>query len=258
MTALSLDRYATEIVAQTERLRDLVRHADLDVPVPGCPGWNLGQLLRHVNGTHRWAQGAVGSRATEPVSDELVNDVPRIAGEDAEALGVRLGEGAARLAETLRAAGPDVPVWTPGPGGTPMFWARRMAHETAVHRADAALAVGAEYTLDEELAADALDEWMDFGTVPEAYASGQSGPPLLGPARTLRFHAVDTGARWLVDLTGPAPVWRRADEGAAVTVRGPLTELLLLLYRRPAPGVDVLGDGALLELWLTRTGFWLE
>ncbi|WP_303331912.1 hypothetical protein [Streptomyces sp. NA02950] len=28
--------------------------------------------------------------------------------------------------------------------------------------------------------------------------------------------------------------------------------------RRPAPRVEVLGDTALLELWLTRTGFGLE
>ncbi|MBL1099349.1 maleylpyruvate isomerase family mycothiol-dependent enzyme [Streptomyces coffeae] len=255
MTTLSLDRYAAEIVTQTERLRDCVKGADLHAPVPSCPEWTLGQLLRHLNGAHRWAQGAVGSRSTEPVSDELVNDVPRIDGESAEALDAQLADGAARLAETLRAAGPDVPVWTPGPGGTPMFWARRMAYETAVHRADAALAVGVEYTLDAEPASDALDEWMDFGTVPEAY---ESEPTLLGPGRTLRFQATDTGARWLVDLTGPAPVWCRTDEEAAVTVRGPLTELLLLIYRRPAPRVDVLGDTALLELWLTRTGFWLQ
>ncbi|MEU8822192.1 maleylpyruvate isomerase family mycothiol-dependent enzyme [Streptomyces sp. NPDC048636] len=256
MTALSLDRYAAEIVAQTEHLRQCARDADLNAPVPSCPEWTLGQLLRHVNGAHRWAEEAVRSRSTEPVSDELVNDVPRLADEkNGEALDARLADGAARLADTLRAAGPDLPVWTPGPGGTSMFWARRMAHETALHRADAALTVGAEYTLDEELADDALDEWMDFGTLPEAY---ESEPPLLGPGRTLQFHATDTGAHRLVDLTGTAPVWRRTEEAAAVTVHGPLTELLLLVYRRPAPRTEVLGDTALLEQWLTRTGFWLE
>jgi len=41
-------------------------------------------------------------------------------------------------------------------------------------------------------------------------------------------------------------------------VRGPVKELLMFLYRRPAPRVEVRGDSGLLDLWLTRTGFWVE
>ena len=34
-------------------------------------------------------------------------------------------------------------------------------HEATVHRADAALALGADYQLAPELAADGIDEWLE-------------------------------------------------------------------------------------------------
>jgi hypothetical protein len=41
-----------------------------------------------------------------------------------------------------------------------------------------------------------------------------------------------------------------------VAVRGPVTDLLLMIYRRRAPTeLDVLGDAALLEFWLERVPF---
>jgi hypothetical protein len=38
------------------------------------------------------------------------------------------------------------------------FYARRFVYETPMHRADAALALGVEYALDPDIAADAVDE----------------------------------------------------------------------------------------------------
>jgi hypothetical protein len=43
-----------------------------------------------------------------------------------------------------------------------------------------------------------------------------------------------------------------------VTVRATLTDLLLVVYRRtavPGPGIEVLGDGALLDFWLGHVAF---
>ena len=57
---LSYDRYCAEIVAQTDQLRSHIEGADLTVPVPSCPGWNLGQLLRHLGGGHRWVERPLG------------------------------------------------------------------------------------------------------------------------------------------------------------------------------------------------------
>jgi hypothetical protein len=44
----------------------------------------------------------------------------------------------------------------------------------------------------------------------------------------------------------------------AADIRGPVTELLLLIYRRRplnGDGVDVNGDAGLVDFWLERVGF---
>ena len=146
-------------------------------------------------------------------------------------LGPWLIEAAARLADTLRGTGPDTTVWTPVPGATAEFCARRFAHETAVHRADATLAIGAEFRLGQDVALDAIDEWMELGSLPMHFEVHPWMRELLDPGRTLHFHATDmapqAAAEWLIDLTGGAIAWRRAHEKAAVAVRGPLTDLPL-------------------------------
>ncbi|MFF7654735.1 maleylpyruvate isomerase family mycothiol-dependent enzyme [Streptomyces sp. NPDC007983] len=262
MTLLSYDRLCSEIVAQTGLLTSGIEGADLTVPVPSCPGWNVGQLLRHLGGGQRWAADMVRARATEALPDDHFRDLSPYADEDPAVVGPWLTEGAAELAEALREAGPDARMWTPVPGGNTAFFARRFVHETALHRADAILALGAEFTLQQEVALDALDEWMELGSLPFHFEVHPWMRELLGPGRTLHFHATDTGpeanAEWVVDLTGEVIAWRRAHEKAAVAVRGPLTELLLLVYkRRPAHGetVEVLGDAKLLDFWLERVSF---
>ncbi|MEU1801705.1 maleylpyruvate isomerase family mycothiol-dependent enzyme [Streptomyces sp. NPDC019937] len=262
MTLLSYERLCSEIVAQTRLLTSSIEGADLTVPVPSCPGWNVGQLLRHLGGGQRWAADMVRARATEALSDDHFRDLSPYADEDPAVVGPWLTEGAAELAEALREAGPDARMWTPVPGGNAAFFARRFVHETALHRADAILALGAEFTLQQEVALDALDEWMELGSLPFHFEVHPWMRELLGPGRTLHFHATDTApeahAEWVVDLTGEVIAWRRAHEKAAVAVRGPLTELLLLVYkRRPAHGgaVEVLGDAKLLDFWLERVSF---
>ena len=48
----------------------------------------------------------------------------------------------------------------------------------------------------------------------------------------------------MIDLTGDTIVWRHAHEEAAVTVRGPLAGLLLVVYRRRRSLVITLFRGA--------------
>ncbi|MDT0345853.1 maleylpyruvate isomerase family mycothiol-dependent enzyme [Streptomyces litchfieldiae] len=259
MPRWSLDRYRAEILAQTDLLRALVKDSDPTVRVPTCPEWNLGQLLRHVGGTHRWAETIVRTRATELVPDDLVNDVFGYGDKDPAVLDAWLADGARALDEALAEAGPDVRVWTVVPDQPLAFWARRMLFETVVHRADAAWTLGARYEVEAAVARDGLDEWMGFGTLPEVYDVA-AAEPLLGAGRTLHFRATDQPAdEWLVDLTGDAPTWQHTGGDAAVTVSGPLADLLLLVYGRPVDErVEVSGDTALLGLWLERTGFWLH
>ncbi|CAL9509855.1 maleylpyruvate isomerase family mycothiol-dependent enzyme [Saccharothrix sp. NPDC042600] len=243
--AFALERYCAEIVTQTDLLRAHVTGADMRTRVPSCPDWNLGQLLRHVGGGHRWIEQVIQTGGPVP---NPARDLDGYTDEDAAYLDGWLAESATVLTKALRDNGPDRPVEVGIPGFTsPELWARRMTHETAVHRADAAAAVGAEFDLAPEIAADAVDEWMVFGASPRRGVA-------VGPGRSLRFEATDTDAAWFVDLTGEAPQWRRGREDAAVTVRGPVAELVLSLYLRPAPHVEVTGDRALLEDWVARTG----
>jgi uncharacterized protein (TIGR03083 family) len=262
MGLLSYDRYCDEIITQTHLLRSVIRDADMTVSVPSCPGWSLGQLLRHLGGGHRWVETIVRTRATQPPSDDHFRDLSGYTDEDPAVLDPWLAEGAEHLAEALRTAGPDAQVWTPIPGESTMFLARRFTHETMLHRADATLAIGAEFTVDERAALDALDEWMELGSLPQIFHVHPEMRELLGPGRTVHFHAIDTApeaaAEWLIDLTGDTIVWRRAHEKAAVAVRGRLTDLLLLVYRRrPArgEGIEILGDAPLFDFWWERVSF---
>jgi uncharacterized protein (TIGR03083 family) len=262
MSQLSYDRYCDEIVIQTDLLTTCVKGADLTAPVPSCPGWTAARLLRHLGHVQRWAEATVRTRARGPLSPEHSGGRPPGAGEDPAVLGPWLAEGAAALTAALRDAGPDTQVWTPVPGGTTDFYARRFTHETAVHRADATLAVGVPYALDEAVALDAIDEWLELGSLPMHFEIHPQMRELLGPGRTLHLHATDVApeaaAEWLIDLTGDAITWRRAHQKAAVAVRAPLTDLLLIIYKRRPPGgdgIDVFGDTELLEFWLERVSF---
>ncbi|MEV5833543.1 maleylpyruvate isomerase family mycothiol-dependent enzyme [Nocardia sp. NPDC052112] len=252
---LNFARLCAEIPRQTGTLAALIEDVDPTLAVPDCPGWNLGQLLRHIGGYHRWMETIVRTRAAEPVSDAQFND---LSGHfrDPSAIVPWLIEGATRLAQTLSAAGPETTVWTPGPGGTTVFWARRALHEAVVHGWDAAAAARAELDVSEDIMADGFEEWLEVAASPEAYEPQAGQPGLLGAGRLLSFHAPNHN--WVVDLTGPAPIWRSADEPAAVTVRSALADLLRFVYHRPAlDTLEISGDRALLDLWRARTGFWL-
>lgn len=258
MSKLSHERLCDEIIAQTDLLRSTIAGADLTTPVSSCPDWNTGQLLRHLGGGQRWAAKIVQTRAQEPVPDDDFRDLSPYANEKADVVGPWLAEGAAMLADALRSAGPDADVWTPVPGARSAFYARRFTHETLIHRADATLALGAEFVADPEVAEDAFDEWLELGSLPLALEYNPKTRELLGPGRTLHFHATDGDGEWVVDLTGDLITWRRGHEKCTVAVRGPLTELLLVLYRRrpvSADGVEVLGDAKLLDFYLERVSF---
>ncbi len=253
---VDFDRHCAEIVTQTSLLVGHLDGADVTVPVPTCPGWNVSQLARHVDGGQRWVRGILSTRASEPPSDVTLRDLSSAANDHPDVLAASLADAAAELRETLTEVGPDAQMWCPVEGGGSAFYARRFAYETALHRADAALALGIEYTLEPDVAADGIDEWMELGSMPFHFDVHPWMRELLAPGRTIGLHATDTDAHWLLDLTGDVIAWRRADESAAAEIRAPVTDLLLTIYRRrPVAGLDVAGDAKLVDFWLERVGF---
>ncbi|HEY7052765.1 MAG TPA: maleylpyruvate isomerase family mycothiol-dependent enzyme [Mycobacterium sp.] len=259
----NFEAYCAEIVTQTTLLADCLDSADMTVDVLSCPGWNVGQLVRHLGGGQRWAAEMVSTRAEGWLPDDHFRDLSGYAHEDPDVLRAWLADSATALAEALDTAGPDATVATgPVPDGTASFYARRFTHETAVHRADATLALGEEYALEPDVAIDGIDEWLELGSLPFHFEVHPRMRELLGPGRTMHLHATDAGAdvhaEWVVDLTGDEIAWRRTHEKSAVAVRGPLTELLLIVYKRRSPRdgtVEVLGDADLLDFWLDRVSF---
>lgn len=258
MTLLAHERYCDEILSQTGLLGELVESADLTRRVPTCPDWNLRELVAHVGGAHRWAGEIVRSRAAGELADDQVPGVHAPAGDDPAALAAWLTEGAAATVDALREAGPDTEVWTWAWERRAAFWARRMAHETAVHRADAALAAGTAFEVAPGLAADTITEWLQI----VAFAQQEGDPEaaeLRGGGRSLHLHATDApGAEWLIEFGDEGFTWRHAHAKATVALRGPLTELMLAFNRRRKPdegGLEVLGDRGLLDFWLERSSF---
>jgi uncharacterized protein (TIGR03083 family) len=255
---MDFNRHCTEIVTQTALLTTGLGSPDLRTRVPSCPGWSLGELFRHLGGGHRWAAEVVRTRADEFLPDDQDR---RLSGDDSGDLPAAwLLDGAIALADTLRAAGPEAELWAPFHYRGTAFWARRYAHETLMHRADAALAAGTAFGVSPELAGDAVDEWMELDALPAHFDLDPAKRDVLGPGRTLAFEATgpDPAAAWFVDLTGDVIAWRRGGGAAAVTVRGRLTDLLLALYRRipvQPPRLAVAGDAELLDLYLDRAAF---
>ncbi|MDW4904424.1 maleylpyruvate isomerase N-terminal domain-containing protein [Streptomyces sp. ADMS] len=260
MTTLAHDRYCDEIAHQVGQLRAVVTSgADLSATVPTCPDWTLEQLVRHAGGALRWAELLVRTRAEENVDE---NEVPLSGGPettgDPAALDAWLAETGELLVGTLREAGPDAKVWTWGWERSSGFWARRMAHEITVHRADATLTAGMPYEVAADIAADAIDEWLQIVEFAQRTDPHDAAKELRGPGRSIHLHATDTAAEWLVQLTEDGVVWRRGHEKATVALRGPLTDVMLAFYRRlplDSPRLEVLGDRELLEFWLQRATF---
>ncbi|MFI5629376.1 maleylpyruvate isomerase family mycothiol-dependent enzyme [Streptomyces sp. NPDC051664] len=257
MTLLAHDHYCEEILRQTDGLRAVISGADLGAKVPTCPEWTLRDLAVHVGGAHRWVNEIVLSRATEAVPDERV---PQFTpdGDDPAVLDAWLADGAAKTVTALRETGAGQPVWAWAWDRSTGFWARRMAHETVVHRADAAVTVNADYEVAPELAADTIDEWLEI--VAFAQSEGdREAVELRGAGRSLHLHATDTpGAEWLIEFGDDGFTWRRAHEKATVAVRGPLTDLMLVFNRRQGVDsgrVEVLGERELLDFWLERATF---
>ncbi|MFJ4960928.1 maleylpyruvate isomerase family mycothiol-dependent enzyme [Streptomyces sp. NPDC088729] len=258
MTLLTYGRYCDEILTQTDALRAHLDGADLTATVPTCPDWTLRELAVHLGGAHRWVGEIVRTRAQDDVPEDRVPGGAGPAEDGPAALDAWLAEGASAVVAALREAGPDTGVWTWSWQRRTAFWARRVTHETVVHRADAALTAGAPYAVAPEVAADTVEEWLRIVSFAQENGDPEAAE-LRGGGRTLHLHATDVpDAEWLIELGEDRFTWRRTHEKATVALSAPLTDLMLVMNRRLLPTserVEVLGDAELLDFWLARSSF---
>jgi len=243
------------LVEETAAFGELIRTADPTTPVPTCPDWTLRQLFRHVGRGNRWAAKIVADRRDEALDPREVPDGKPP--DDADAATDWLNAGVQLLLDSVDAAGAHTAVWTfIGPRPAP-WWVRRRLHEATVHRADAAIAVGADYRLAPELAADGIDEWLERVAVE---VSAESSP--LDVGKTLHLHATDddlgSAGEWTITGTDDGIAWSHDHGKGDVALRGPAKDLLLAVVRRRTAaegGIEVFGDTAVWDGWLERTLF---
>ncbi|MET9516498.1 maleylpyruvate isomerase family mycothiol-dependent enzyme [Streptomyces sp. NPDC002994] len=262
MTDLVHARYCDEIVRQTDLLRATLVGADLSTKVPTCPEWTLGHVARHVGGAHRRVETIVRTKASADVPEDEVPDFTGPGDAEPAALDAWLAQGAQKAADTLRAAGPKAKVWSWSADRSAAFWARRMTHETVIHRADAAIAAGITFEVAHDVAADAIDEWLGIVAWSQSTGADEEANALRGAGRSIHLHATDApdalDAEWLIEFGEDGFTWRHGHERATVALRGPLADVLQAFYRRlPADSdrVEVLGDAELLDFWLARASF---
>jgi uncharacterized protein (TIGR03083 family) len=231
----------------------LAREADrvlLSDPVPTCPGWTVRDLVTHVGGVHRWATTIVADGRTTDTGDD---DAFFAGPSDEDRLLPWFVEGSGTLVRTLRAAPEDLRAFVFLKNAPPakVFWTRRQAHETTIHRVDAQAArLGrmpstAEAGIPTSLAVDGLDELLT-GFVPRRSSRLRTDEPF----RTV-VAAPDAPAAWTVTVSADPPVVvEGADPSAHSLLSGTAAALYLGLWNR---GDDVAETGT-----VDLLGHWRE
>jgi len=238
---------ATWIVSIDRESAALVRAAEaagLGAPVPTCPGWQVRDLARHLGGVQRWATAHVAEGRRESMPKQEVFNLMASYPRD-DLLLQWFEQGARRLRQVLAEAPHNLECWSFLPSPSPLeFWARRQAHETEVHRADAEIAAGSGgVTFPAEIAGDGIDEML-FG-----FAVVRHRPSPAPPLR-LALLAQDLPLQWQVQL-GPEGI--QAERGSAEAdcqLRGTASNLFLWLWNRlPVTALSVAGNQEVVKRW---------
>ncbi len=225
--------------------------AGVHAGVPSCPGWEVRDLLGHIGFIHRWAARYVAEGLTEMVEEPGEAPLLAAAPPDDEILSWA-ADGHAALVEVLSSAPPDVQCWTFLRAPSPLaFWARRQAHETAVHRVDAELAAGVPPTpFEPAFAVDGTDEVL-LGLFARPH---RGAAPDVSPG-TIGLEATDAAHAWTVRFA-PDGIQTKTGVGESdLSVRGTASDIYLLLWNRLScdgrshNDLEVVGRQDLLSSW---------
>lgn len=224
-----MSRYL-ELIRQDEQRLAAAAAGNLQRRVPPCPEWSVQDLVEHVG--HVYLHKVECMRRQRPPEPwpppEHGRDPLEWLAEQTEVMLTELAE-----------RGPDAPAYTwHEPDQTVGFWYRRMAQETAVHRVDAELAVGAHTPVDAELALDGVDELLDI-----MFAGDWSDDPQPDLSGRVALRAADR--TWLVVMEPDRVTIEPEISNADATVSTEPSDLLLWLWRRlPLAAATLDGDRA--------------
>ena len=231
---LTSARYLESARNEIGRLQTLAAAAAPDATVPGCPGWTTAKVVAHVADVYLRQSSAiqVGHRI-RPGSPEGA----QLPGEDLQAYLLR---GVTEILATIDRPA-DLTCWTwPDPEGQLLFWQRRMAQETLMHRVDLEQAAARTSIVDADLAADGVDEVLTVFlplSLPSAVRQGQL-PEDLRASVTLATGDME----WTVEVTGAqATVRPGSGDRTQSVLRGEPADVLLWCWGRGTEELLTLG-----------------
>jgi uncharacterized protein (TIGR03083 family) len=256
--------HITEYLAALDRdgalFADAAQGAGLLAPVPTCPAWQVRDLVWHLAYVHAWAARHVRDQLVELIDDGTEAEILACAPPD-DGLLAGYRDGHAALVTTLRDAAPDVRCVTFMQAPSPLaFWARRQAHETAIHRYDAQAALAAgppapAIAFAPAFADDGLDELIMGFAARRRYRLRDGDATA---THRLAIRPADTAGRWQVTLSGGDTTVSRCDpaanpgDGRDCVLSGPASALYAFLWNRvdaSDPAVSIDGDPAILSAW---------
>jgi uncharacterized protein (TIGR03083 family) len=236
-------RFLDALGIEVELLIEAAHSAPADTPVPSCPGFTIGEIIRHLGGVYRAARLWISEGRTprqwqrNPATGQSTEDYLRTGFDEL------LGELTTHSPDSYAAS------WWPA-DRTYGFWYRRMAHETTIHRYDVEDAVGLPIPeVADDFAVDGVDEAL-------AVWFGQRLPMLGLSGTATKTVAVRTGGHHWIARAGPGvtEAWRcsaeEAERADGLVSASPTSMYLWMWGRLNHRGVDWFrSDDAIAQLW---------
>jgi uncharacterized protein (TIGR03083 family) len=208
---LHFDEMLSLVEDRSAVLRAAAAASPAGAQVPGCPDWQVSDLVTHLGEVQRfWAAVVTAGPSTKPPDEAAIEG--RTPSGDLLAWSA---DCTADLLAALRQAGPDTDCWTwwmksssPSTSGSV---ARHQVQEAAVHARDAQETAGHAGPLPVVVATDGVSEFLTT-------CLGACGPWELPPAQ-IALRASE-GPSWLLDLSEKGADWTRCSCQGTVMCSG--------------------------------------
>ncbi len=232
--------FLAAVDADSRRLIDIAL-ANLDVSLMCNDDWSMRDLVAHIGGVWSFVIANVAASSTEPSPPG-----ERSAAPDGDTIGPWIEERRSALLDQFAARSADDAAWTFGNGSTVGWWARRMAHETVIHRVDAEDGVNDRQPIHGDLAADGINEYLEVGLVSSTRRPNRTYPP-----KTLHLHRTDGPGEWMLQRgsTENEVVVTHEHEKGDAAIRGSAMSLDLWVWGRSVDDVEVFGDADVAAAW---------
>jgi uncharacterized protein (TIGR03083 family) len=224
-----------QLAGDADRLMDAARAAGPSARVPGCPGWSVQDLLRHVGAVHRRFGLVIAERRTERPRRKESTPPPT---DPYDWFDEARGQLLAALAN-----GDDTFAYYSFLGPRPLsWWVRRLVHETSIHRVDAEQGARRAVVIEPAMAADGVAEHL------ATYLPILVGAHPLEMRLAVDLVATDVDARWTVISEGTDVLVTTDQAPTQATVRGRAELLYLWLWGRASGDLlQLAGDPAAAE-----------